>query len=483
MTRSSLVARDYEAVIGLEVHCQLALDSKLFCGVSRSGIDEVTLALPGTLPVLNERAVDLGILLGLALGCQIHPVSLFARKNYFYPDLPKGYQITQFDRPLCSGGGIKLSSGSFVSLDRIQIEEDAGKTIHGQGKSLVDFSRAGVGLLEIVSNPDLRSAAEAAEYLRRLHRIVIYYGVSDGDMEKGNFRADANVSIRRRGATELGTRTELKNINSFRFLERAIVLEIDRQIAMLEDGGHVIMETRGYDANSDRTFRMRTKESAHDYRYFPDPDLPPIVVGAERLKRAQSRFAGDPHDVAKRFVEDIGLSSDDADLLTRTRLVQTFYEGVSVALATPSKKAAGSFLAAILPAAESSLPEWQKNEKIQRWFAAAVDAVAQGRIGLKVLKENWLQALADTAAAQSFWDWSASRGFQSVSDELAIAELVSTLVAEFPSQAAEFQAGKEKILSFFVGQAMKRTKGTVNVQMFGNALRGILGLPSHLNES
>ncbi len=478
---TSLVGSEYEAVIGLEVHCQLALDSKLFCSVSRSGIDEVTLALPGTLPVLNERAVDLGILLGLAMGCQIHPVSLFARKNYFYPDLPKGYQITQFDRPLCSGGGLKLSNGTFVSLDRIQIEEDAGKTIHGQGKSWVDFSRAGVGLLEIVSNPDMRSAADAAEYLRKLHRIVVYYGVSDGDMEKGNFRADANVSIRRRGATELGTRTELKNINSFRFLERAIVLEIERQIALVEDGSAIIMETRGYDANSDRTFRMRTKESAHDYRYFPDPDLPPVVVGAERLKHAQSRFAGDPHDAARCFVEQIGLSYDDAELLTRTQVAQLFYEGVAAALATPSKKAAGSFLASILIAAESSLSEWQSSDKIQRWFAAALDAVAEGKVSLKVLKDHWLESLTGTAAAQTFLDWSVARGFQSVSDEGAIAELVSTLIAEFPAQVAELRAGKEKLMSFFVGQAMKRTKGAVNVQAFGDALRGSLGLSRDLN--
>jgi aspartyl-tRNA(Asn)/glutamyl-tRNA(Gln) amidotransferase subunit B len=481
MTSTSLVAHDYEAVIGLEVHCQLALDSKLFCGVSRSGIDEVTLALPGTLPVLNERAVDLGILLGLALGCQVHSVSLFARKNYFYPDLPKGYQITQFDRPLCTGGGVLLSSGTFVSLDRIQIEEDAGKTVHGQGKSLVDFSRAGVGLLEIVSNPDLRSATEAAEYLRKLHRLVVFYGVSDGDMEKGNFRADANVSIRRRGASELGTRTELKNINSFRFLERAIVLEIERQIAIVEDGGAIIMETRGYDANSDRTFRMRTKESAHDYRYFPDPDLPPIVVGPERLMRAQSLFAGDPQQSAKRLVDQIGLSCDDAELLTRTHPSLLFYEGLCAALVTPSKKAAGSFLASILIAAEPYVMQWQRNDRVQIWFAAALDAVAEGKISLKVLKDYWLEALTETAAAQSFWDWSVSRGYQSVSDQAAIAELVNALIAEFPSQAAELQAGKEKVMSFFVGQAMKRTKGAVNVQAFGDTLRRSLGLSLDLN--
>ena len=259
------------------------------------------------------------------------------------------------------------------------------------------------------------------------------------------------------------------------------MLEIERQIAIVEDGGAIIMETRGYDANSDRTFRMRTKESAHDYRYFPDPDLPPIVVGPERLKRAQSLFAGDPQQAAKRLVDQIGLSYDDAELLTRTHPSLLFYEGLCAALVTPSKKAAGSFFASILNVAEPYIMRWQSNDAVQRWFAAAIDAVAEGKISLKVLKDNWLQAFTETEVALSFWDWSVSRGFQSMSDSASISELVNALIAEFPSQVAELRGGKEKVMSFFVGQAMKRTKGAVNVQAFGDALRASLGLSPDLN--
>ena len=485
-----IIGHDFEAVIGLEVHCQLAVTTKLFASCRNDEIDPVTLGLPGTLPVLNERAADLGVVLGFALGCRVEPVSIFARKNYFYPDLPKGYQITQYDRPLCTGGGVTLGSGKVVRLDRIQLEEDAGKTLHSSGHSLVDYRRAGVALLEIVSMPDMCDAAEASEFLRRLHRIVVFHGISDGNLEQGHFRADANVSIRRRGDAELGTRTELKNINSFRYVERAITLEIQRQSSCVSRGEAIVMETRGYDGDRDRTFSMRTKESAHDYRYFPDPDLPPLVIGAGRMERLASRAAVDPHAAAATLRQQHGLSADDAEALTIRRETLDFFLRLVSSLRVAAPKTVGSFLVAeVLGWQEESLRLLARSDAIV-WLAHALDAAAAGEIANKTLKEHLQTVFVDVFAAHahlaetteteseacSFAAWAAAKGLTGLSDAGAVGGLASELLAEFPAQAEELRNGRDKLMTFFVGQAMKRTQGRVNAPLLQAKIREILGL-------
>lgn len=286
------IMKKYDVVIGIEVHCQLATKSKMFSSSKNaygdspnSNIDPTCLGLPGALPTINEDAVNLAICMGLALKSEIQPVSIFARKNYFYPDLPKGYQITQYDRPICLGGELILSSEKRVGIERIQIEEDAGKNIHVGATSLVDYNRSGVGLIEIVTTPDISSPEEASDYLRKLHSYVVNLDISDGDLERGNFRADANISIKLKNSKVLGTRCEIKNVNSFKYLEKAIAFEIERQYEVIESGGEIVMETRGYDSDKNVTFSQRSKESAKDYRYFPEPDLPPLIITQERIER------------------------------------------------------------------------------------------------------------------------------------------------------------------------------------------------------
>lgn len=477
---------DFEAVIGIEVHCQLALETKLFAPCRADEIDPVTLGLPGTLPVLNSRAVDFGAILGFALGSRVEPVSIFERKNYFYPDLPKGYQITQYDRPLCTGGELRLSNGQSVRIDRIQLEEDAGKTLHGSGYSLVDYRRAGVALLEIVSKPDLSTAADAADFLRRLHRLVVFYGVSDGDMELGHFRADANVSIRRRGDTCLGTRTELKNINSFRYVERAISLEIERQKSLVARGEAVVMETRGYDADRDRTFRMRTKESAQDYRYFPDPDLPPVVLGARRLESLAARAAVNPFEAALRLRQEFGLSNDDADRLSERSDRFTLFLAVAGRLRVASPKVAGSLMAAEVFGWPQSFQPALEQPGVQSWLAEAFDASASGQVTSKTLRDNVAKVFEDyfvvhdqgkaAGVVPSFAQWAISQGLGGLGDEASVAELARELVDECAAQAAELRAGKDKVMAFFVGQGMKRTQGRVDAAMLQRKIRELLGI-------
>ena len=308
------VMKKYDVVIGIEVHCQLATKSKMFSSsknaygdTPNSNIDPTCLGLPGALPTLNEEAIDLAIRMGLALKSEIQTVSVFARKNYFYPDLPKGYQITQYDRPICFGGEIILSSGKKIGIERIQIEEDAGKNIHVGTCSLVDYNRSGVGLIEIVSAPDLSSPEEASEYLRKLHSYVVNLDISDGDLERGNFRADANVSIKPKGSNILGRRCEIKNVNSFKYIEKAIVYEIERQYDVIETGGEIQMETRGYDSDKNVTISQRSKESAKDYRYFPEPDLPPLIVTKERIERVRQNMPELPESKAARLIQNYSL--------------------------------------------------------------------------------------------------------------------------------------------------------------------------------
>ena len=480
------VLEKYEAVIGLEVHCQLATQSKLFSAVRNISsaeqafgdcsnnrevqpnlfIDEVSLALPGTLPVLNEQSVRLAIRMGLAVGANVENVSVFTRKNYFYPDLPKGYQITQYDRPICTGGSVQLSNGRLVKINRIQLEEDAGKTVHGDADSFVDFNRAGVGLIEIVSEPCLQSPFEASEYLKRLHRLAVFYGVSDGDLERGNFRADANVSIRLRGSKQLETRTELKNINSFRFLERAIAHEILRQVECKESGQAIVLETRGYDSERDITFSQRSKETAQDYRYFPDPDLPPLVVSAVSIDAERLAFPEQAFQAYDRLVTMLAISETEAAFISETAARLKSFQSIVDRCTHASPRAVAGFFCYVMINVPSGIDDAQTG-----WVAAALDAVARDVISPKTLKSHFFAALA---SGLSMEDWAKREGLLQVAGDDEVAELAQTLLNEFPEQAKELASGKEKIVTFFVGQAMKRTQGAISPIVFTVALKNLI---------
>ncbi len=476
MRVSSVFAREleqvfqkYEAVIGMEIHCQLRTKAKLFAPSAvdsgaepNENIDPVTLGLPGALPVLNRRCVELAARMGFCLGSQVNPLSVFARKNYFYPDLPKGYQITQYDKPICSGGELVLESGRVVRIDRIQIEEDAGKSVHGGGRSAIDFNRAGVGLIEIVTHPDLRTPAEVQGFVRELHRLAVYNRVSEGDMERGQFRADANVSLRPRGSAELGTRTELKNLNSFRFLERAVSLEIIRQADVLDSGEEVTLETRGYDSKRDLTYSQRSKETATDYRYFPDPDLPPLLLSEEELQKYQTDTPAPLARVWGKLKEEHQLNSQECDQLTTTHdMVEAYLLLVEGLKKATAKQAANYLLSQGQEKGFEVLQRVSAQEELRLWLVSALDCVAEGVVRMKVLAERAEEAFG---SGKSFLDWLEEKGLTQQSDEAGLEQMVNDLLAEFPDQAASLAAGQSKLTSFFVGQAMKRSKGRINPQ-------------------
>ena len=465
----------YEVVIGLEVHTQLRTESKLFCGCRvRYGDDPnhhacpVCLALPGALPVLNARAVEFGVRTALAMNCTVHPRSVFARKNYFYPDLPKGYQISQYEEPLATKGWIEIdgeepggrSFAKRIGITRIHMEEDAGKSIHdaaanGRNGSQVDLNRAGVPLLEIVSEPDLRSPAEAGAYLRTLRQLLRYVDVSDGDMEKGHFRCDANVSLRKKGAQELGIRNEIKNLNSFRFVEDAIRTEIERQARVLDDGGRIIQATRLYDSATGKTRVMRTKENADDYRYFPDPDLVPLALEAAVVERARLTLPELPERRRIRFESEHGLSAYDARLLSVSRSLADFFEAV-VAARVPAKTAANWILRDVLQALKEREQEIEETKLTPEALAALLRLLEEGRITAKSAREllpELVEHGGDPAELVS------ARGLEAVSDSAQIERAADEVIAAHPENAQRFRAGEEKILNFLMGQVMKKTGG------------------------
>ncbi|HTF34572.1 MAG TPA: Asp-tRNA(Asn)/Glu-tRNA(Gln) amidotransferase subunit GatB [Myxococcota bacterium] len=465
----------YEVVIGLEVHTQLRTESKLFCGCRvRYGDDPnhhacpVCLALPGALPVLNARAVEFGVRTALAMNCTVHPRSVFARKNYFYPDLPKGYQISQYEEPLATKGWIEIdgeepggrSFAKRIGITRIHMEEDAGKSIHdaaanGRNGSQVDLNRAGVPLLEIVSEPDLRSPAEAGAYLRTLRQLLRYVDVSDGDMEKGHFRCDANVSLRKKGAQELGIRNEIKNLNSFRFVEDAIRTEIERQARVLDDGGRIIQATRLYDSATGKTRVMRTKENADDYRYFPDPDLVPLALEAAVVERARLTLPELPERRRIRFESEHGLSAYDARLLSVSRSLADFFEAV-VAARVPAKTAANWILRDVLQALKEREQEIEETKLTPEALAALLRLLEEGRITAKSAREllpELVEHGGDPAELVSV------RGLEAVSDSAQIERAADEVIAAHPENAQRFRAGEEKILNFLMGQVMKKTGG------------------------
>jgi aspartyl-tRNA(Asn)/glutamyl-tRNA(Gln) amidotransferase subunit B len=467
---------DYEPVIGLEVHAQLLTKSKLFCGCStnfgappNTNVCPVCLGLPGSLPVLNEAAVAMAVKVALALGCTIHEKSIFARKNYFYPDLPKGYQISQFEEPFSTDGHLDIEldgESRRVGIVRVHMEEDAGKNVHGMGgDSLVDLNRAGVPLTEIVGAPDLRSSAEAAAYLRALRDILVFIGVNDGNLEEGSFRCDANVSIRPRGQKELGTRCELKNINSFRFVQRAIDAEIARQTVVLDAGGKITQETRSFDPDTGLTKTLRSKEEAHDYRYFPEPDLPPLELDA-RFVSAQAGSLGElPRAMQKRYVDSLQLPAVTAVTLTQHPAYARFFEA-TVKNAKEPLKVANFFVNEVLRGAKThgleatfSVTPAQVSELL-----ALVD---QGEISGKQAKDVYAAIEGTDKTPRAVVD---ERGMRVVSDTGAIQAACERVLAAHPEQVKSIVAGKKGVLGFLVGQVMKETKGSANPKLVSEML-------------
>lgn len=468
----------YEAVIGLEVHTQLSTNSKLFCTCSTSfgkkpneNVCEICAGFPGTLPLLNEKAVAYAAKLGMALNTTINPLSIFARKNYFYPDLPKGYQLSQYDPPICEHGYLDINVNGKtkrIGITRIHLEEDAGKTIHSQSnnQSFVDLNRGGVPLAEIVSEPDLRSPAEAVAYLKALHSIVTYLGICDGNMEEGNFRCDANISIRPVGQKEFGTRTELKNINSFRNIQRALDYEIMRHKEVLEDGGSIVQETRLYDAAKDITLPMRSKEEAHDYRYCPDPDLVPVQVTKEQLALWKSELPELPCDRLQRFVKEFALSEEDAAQLTSERFLADYYEE-ALAFYNNPKKIANIMLGELLREINAQEQGFAACNITPQNLAELTRMVAEGEISSKIAHDIFSQLFA---TGQSPAEYVSAKGLRQISDSSALETAVQEVLKENPSEVAAYKAGKTKLISFFVGQIMRKTKGQANPALVNELL-------------
>ena len=474
----------WETVIGLEIHAQLATASKIFSGsATRSGAEPntpanlVDLGYPGVLPVLNRDAVSMAIKFGLATDCEISHRSVFARKNYFYPDLPKGYQISQYELPIVQGGhlDIVLEEGEVkrIGITRAHLEEDAGKSLHEDfhGLSVIDLNRAGTPLLEIVSEPDLRSAEEAGTYMRTIHTLVRYLGISDGNMQEGSFRCDANVSIRVRGQTKLGTRTELKNLNSFRFVEKAIQVEIERQIEVLEDGGEVIQETRLYNADKNDTRAMRSKEEANDYRYFPDPDLLPVIIEDELIERLRSELPELPEAKRSRFVNEYGLSETVAAELTATRETGDYLEQAIASQPNVSPKRIANLIQRELTAALNRDGLNIQNsrvtpETIGELVSKIEDNTVSSSAANIVFDDLW-QA-GDTGTVDSVIE---QRGLKQITDISAIETMVDEVIAGNPDQVKQFRSGKGKVIGFLVGQIMKTSQGKANPQQVTKLLR------------
>jgi len=482
---------EWEIVIGLETHTQLSTASKIFSASStrfgaqaNTQANAVDMALPGTLPVMNRGAVERAIQFGLAVGATIAPRSIFARKNYFYPDLPKNYQISQYEIPVVQGGQLRFFVGETektVALTRAHLEEDAGKSLHenftgphGESSTGIDLNRAGTPLLEIVSEPEMRSAAEAVAYARALHSLVVWLGICDGNMQEGSFRVDANVSVRPKGQTEFGTRCEIKNLNSFRFLERAIVFEARRQMELIEDGGTVVQETRLYDAERDETRSMRSKEDAHDYRYFPDPDLPPLLITPDWIETVRAGLPVLPEQKRAAFERDLGLSAYDAVQLTASRAVADYFEAVVAALPAGQAKLAANWVLGELSAAlKREELDIGASKVAPVTLAGLIVRVADNTISNKMAREVFAALWAGEGSDASAII--AARGLSQISDTSALQTMVDEVLAANPKSVAEFRAGKDKAFNALVGQVMKASRGQANPAQVNALLRARLG--------
>ena len=471
----------YEAVIGLEVHAQLATESKIFSSSStkfgsppNSQVNPVCLGMPGVLPVFNERVLEYALKAGLATNCEIARKSRFARKNYFYPDLPKGYQISQYDEPLCLSGHLEIDSGDGkkkIRITRIHLEEDAGKLVHEYSdfESHVDLNRAGVPLVEIVSEPDISTAEEAVEYVKKLRTILRYIEVCDGNMEEGSLRCDANVSMRPVGQSELGTKTEIKNLNSFRFIQRAIEYEIKRQEAVLRGGGNVVQETRLFDSQKGVTFAMRSKEEAHDYRYFPDPDLLPVVVEEDYLEKIRLSLPELPEEKLSRFMDEFNIPRNDAETLSSSRPLAEYFE--ECARYVKDKKAASNWIL------NEMLREVENEDSIAEFpvkpenLAELLELIGEGKVNRKTAKEIFSEMISEGRRAGEIVT---EKGLTQITDEGEISSIISELIEENPKEVERYRNGDTKLLGFFVGQVMKATRGKADPAVVNQMLRDSL---------
>jgi len=475
---------EWEVVIGLEIHAQLATKSKIFSGASTAYGAEpntqtsvVDIALPGVLPVLNKEAVHMAVKFGMAIDAEVADRSVFARKNYFYPDLPKGYQISQFDLPIVGLGhiDIELENGETktIGVTRAHLEEDAGKSLHEDyaGMTGIDLNRAGTPLLEIVSEPDMRSAKEAVAYMKKIHTLVQYIGICDGNMQEGSFRCDANVSVRPQGQEEYGTRAELKNINSFRFVERAINIEVERQVDLIEDGGKVVQETRLYDSVKNETRSMRSKEEANDYRYFPDPDLLPVIVTEEYRQQVRAELPELPEQKQQRYMDELGLSAYDAGVITASISLSNYFD--LVAEKTGDAKLSANWITGELSA--------RLNREEIEIENANVDAQAFALL-LERIKDNTISGKIAKDVLDAMWNGEGSadevienKGLKQITDTGAIEAFVDEVIANNPAQFEELKGGKDKMMGFFVGQVMKMSKGKANPAQVNELIRSKMG--------
>jgi len=462
----------WEAVIGLEIHTQLACKSKIFSGAStaygaqpNTQACAVDLGLPGVLPVLNKQAVLMAAKFGLAIGANVSRRSVFARKNYFYPDLPKGYQISQFELPIVERGELEITledgTRKTIGVTRAHLEEDAGKSLHEdfQGMTGIDLNRAGTPLLEIVSEPDMRSAKEAVAYMKKIHALVTYLEICDGNMQEGSFRCDANVSIRPVGQKEFGTRAELKNINSFRFVERAINIEIERQIEILESGGTVIQETRLYDSDKNETRSMRSKEEANDYRYFPDPDLLPVEISDDLLEQVKASLPELPEQKKARFIQDYDLKEDDADFLTSTRPHASYFETLVEAVDGDARLAATWVIGALAGQLNKDNLDIKQARVKAADLALLLTRIKDNTISGKIAKDIFEAMWQGEGSADEIIE---ARGLKQITDISAIESIIDEVIQNNPDQVEQYRSGKEKILGYLVGQVMKASQGKAN---------------------
>jgi aspartyl-tRNA(Asn)/glutamyl-tRNA(Gln) amidotransferase subunit B len=474
-------AQPWQAVIGLEIHAQLSTVSKLFSGASTAYGAEpntqaslVDCALPGTLPVPNREAVRKAIQFGLAIDATIARESVFARKNYFYPDLPKGYQISQYELPVVGPGRlqVRVEDGRTIEVEiqRAHLEEDAGKSVHDafHAETGIDLNRAGTPLLEIVSAPVMHSAAEAVAYMRTVHTLVRWLGICDGNLQEGSFRCDCNVSVRRSGDEKLGTRTEIKNVNSFRFVEKAIEYEIERQIRAIENGESIVQETRLYDPTRHQTRPMRSKESADDYRYFPDPDLPPLAIAETDIERERAALPELPQARRHRYVTQLGLPEADADQLCSDRATADYFEAVLASLPGQAKLCANWVLGEVAAKINEAAIDIAAAPVTAEALALLLTRLREGSISGKIAKDVFAAMWNGEGSADAIID---ARGLKQISDTGALAAAIDAVLAEYPTQVADYRGGNDKLLQFFVGQTMKRTKGQANPQQLNELLR------------
>lgn len=471
--------KKYEGVIGLEVHAQLLTDSKIFCSCStkfgnepNTNICPICLGHPGVLPVLNKKVVEFTVLMGLATNCTINERSIFARKNYFYPDLPKGYQISQYEEPACEHGFMEIMPADGITkkigITRIHMEEDAGKSIHDSGLSTsVDLNRCGVPLMEIVSDPDMRTANEAYLYLSKIKQIVKYLGICDGNMEEGSLRCDANISVRMRGESKLGTKTEVKNMNSFRNVERAINYEINRQMEILEDGGRIIQETLLWDADKSKAFSMRSKEEAHDYRYFPEPDLFPVLVNSNWKNELAALLPELPNQRKNRFISSFKLPEYDAEILTQSRDIADYYEKVAD-MTTDYKSASNWVMGDVLKVINEKKIDIKDFSISADNLAELINIINDNTISGKIAKEIFPEMLKENKTPLEIVK---SKNLLQITDTTEIAGIIDNVLSNFPNEIEEYLNGKEKVFGFFIGKIMKETQGKANPKIVNELLR------------